>query len=98
MSRMTRFQYYEAHPTATRKIGLREALAMLGRQMRRRMKRDGVIKPSKPLCTWAWELGDMGGTVKSNTRSEARSLIKGNLGIKSGRLPIGITITRLGAC
>jgi hypothetical protein len=42
---------------------------------------------------WAWDAGDgRGGIVKGFTRSHARAAIKQKLGIKKGRVPMGVSI------
>lgn len=78
-------------------------MAKVKRQIKRKAVADGVIvdpATRPPRFTWAWERHDsekpVGGIVKANTRSEARSLIKSQLGIpKKRRLLIGTTITEV---
>lgn len=59
-----------------------------------------VIDPSKaePRFEWHWHspVADVTGVVKANTRGEARSRIKGKLGISAqGRLPTDVAIVRV---
>lgn len=98
--RRTRREYLDSLPVHPRKVTFEEALAKVKRQIKRKAVADGlIVDPSTrpPRHTWAWECrngeGPVGGIVKADTRSEARSLIKSQLGIpKKRRLPIGTTI------
>jgi hypothetical protein len=98
--RRTRRQYQDSLPVHPRKVTFEEALVKVKRQIKRKAVADGmIVDPSKrpPRHTWAWEChngeGPVGGIVKADTRSEARSLIKAKLGIpKKRRLPIDTTI------
>jgi len=73
-------------------------MARIKRQIKRKAVTDGVIvEPSKrpPRFEWLWALGDQCGSVRANTRSEARSLIKTVLGLrKTDRLPVNIDIVK----
>lgn len=60
---------------------------------KRQMKAEGIIGDKYPF-KWEWRLGSLFGTVMAFTRSEARSKIKKELGIK-GRLPVGTLIRKV---
>ena len=98
--RRTRREYQDSLPVHPHKFTFEEALAKVKRQIKRKAVADGlIVDPSKrlPRHTWAWEChdseGPVGGIVKADTRSEARSLIKSKLGIpKKRRLPLETNI------
>ncbi len=85
-------------PLHRRKVGFNEAMEMLKRQIKRKAVMDGLIAdPSKrpPRFDWDWQYESEKGTVQADSRSDARGLIKQNLGIpQNERLPVNITITR----
>jgi len=97
--RQTRQQYENRLPLRSRKIGFEEALARVKREIKRKAVADGVIiDPARrpPHHEWLWALGDKGGSVRADTRSEARSLIKPLLGLrKKDRLPLDTTIIKV---
>ncbi len=97
--RQTRQQYQSRLPLRRRKIGFEEALALVKREVKRRMVADGVIAdPAKrpPRFHWNWECTGKSGTVQADTRSDARGLIKSKLGLrKKDRLPIDTTIIKV---
>ena len=98
--RQTRRQYENRLPLRSRKIGFEEALARVKREIKRKTVTDGVIvDPAQrpPRYQWQWKCLSRGnsGTVRANTRSEARSLIKSRLGLrKKDRLPLDTTIIK----
>lgn len=106
--RRTRKQYHEEslrllRPAPVKKT-FQEALAMVKRQMKRQAIADGVIldpRLNPPRFEWHWEWPShdgkyavFGGKVFANTRSEARSLIKKELGLKK-RLPTNIVLVKV---
>ena len=99
--RQTRQQYQDRLPLRSRKIGFEEALARVEREIKRKAVADGVIvDPAQrpPRHQWQWECLSQGngGTVRANTRSEARSLIKSKLGLRrKDRLPLDTTIIKV---
>ena len=97
--RQTRRQYEDRLPLRSRKIGFEKALARVRREIKRKAVADGVIvDPAQrpPRHQWQWSLGDKGGSVRADTRSEARGLIKSKLGLrKKGRLPLDTTIIKV---
>lgn len=68
----------------------------LFRQHKRDLISRGVIQdPANrpPMFKFTWTYGDISGSVYADTRSEARGIIKKNLGIKKkNRLPIEVDI------
>ena len=98
--RRTRREYQDSLPVHPHKLTFGEALGKVRRQIKRKAVADGLIEdPARrpPRHTWAWECydseGPVGGIVKADTRSEARSLIKSKLGIpKKRRLPFDTAI------
>lgn len=76
-----------------RKYTLEEQVAYANRIIKRANRAAGY-QTDKPATVWAYVVDRDGdrveGTVVAMTRSEARSLIKAELGIgKNGRLPVG---------
>lgn len=71
-----------------RKYEAHEVLAYLARAGKRSEKAAG-IDTDKPKSKWAWECEccEKSGEVMAYTRSEARSLVKKELGLKK-RLPV----------
>jgi hypothetical protein len=71
-------------------------LAYLNRAIKRANRAAGFETAKKP-SNWEWELGDSNGTVAAHTRSEARALIKAELGLqkRKQRLPVGISILKV---
>lgn len=74
----------------------KDLIQRIFRETRRQLIRDRVImdpskRPKKYLFTWSY--GNLTGEVYSDTKSEARSLIKKDLGVKK-RLPPEISINR----
>lgn len=71
-------------------------LAYLNRAIKRANRAAGYETAKKP-SNWEWELGDKSGTVAAHTRSEARALIKAELGLhkRKERLPVGIFISKV---
>jgi hypothetical protein len=107
-------QYVLSRPSTLPKLTKRQILTKLQREVKRRMIADGVIEdPSQrePRFEWHWEyvdsvLGNLvhhgGGVVKADTRSEARALIKEELGrtvpttfSNLKRLPHNISIVKV---
>jgi hypothetical protein len=80
------------------------AIDAIGRKIKRDMIDNGLIAdPSKraPRHRWAWQCGEpgdrKGGIVAADTRSQARALIKKEMGLKpQHRLPVGIQIEIIG--
>lgn len=71
-------------------------LAYLNRAIKRANRAAGYDTAKQP-SNWAWSLDDKCGTVEAHTRSEARGLIKKELGLtkRRDRLPVGIPISRV---
>lgn len=78
----------------------KEAIDAIGRKIRRDMIANNLMPDPKkraPRQRWAWQCGEpgdrKGGIVAADTRSQARALIKKELGLKpQHRLPVGIQI------
>lgn len=99
MGRMTRAQYYENSVLPQRrrkKITRKEAQGILNRIFKRTAVEKGLIDPSKPKFRWQWHFNGESGEVQANTRGEARGLVKTALGVKKGRLPVGVTLFNVG--
>jgi len=98
MSRRTRSEFLASRPKRDRRVGFHEALAMVQRQIKRKAIADGVIvDPARrlPRNTWFWTLDGRSGSVRADTRSQARSLVKDRLGLRrKDRLPLDIIITK----
>lgn len=95
MSRST--QHQRLPMIARRRVTTAEVMVKFRREVKRRLIADGMISDpatQPPKYEWHWELGDRGGVVLANTRGEARSQIKTDLGINT-RLPTNITIVRV---
>jgi hypothetical protein len=71
-------------------------VAYLNRVIKRANRAAGYDTAKKPFV-WEWSLGDKSGSVEAHTRSEARCLIKKELGLtkRKDRLPVGIPITKV---
>ena len=79
------------------KLTADEFMARVKRLMGRRMLADGVVEAKSSEVDWNWcnAAGTIGGTVRANTKSEARALIKKQL---AGPIPPGyLTIERADA-
>jgi hypothetical protein len=76
-----------------RKYTASEVYAYLARAAKRAEKAAGV-DTDKPKSKWAWDCCTKQGVVEAHTRSEARSLIKKELGLKK-RLPIGFKMEKV---
>lgn len=74
---------------------IQERKEAIQRDIKRRMKLEGIIEDKIPFI-WEWRLGDKFGTVTSFTKSEARSEIKQSLNIsKKKPLPCNIQIRKI---
>lgn len=103
MSRRTRKQYAERLARVHEpKHSFPEALEMLKREIKRRAVADGVIvDPStdRPRYDWHYEVVSLehsiaaSGVIEGGTKSEARAIVKRDLGLK--RLPVGSTFIRV---
>lgn len=74
-----------------------ELMRCIAKQAKAEAIKKGLVKPKEPRTeSFEWSLGDKSGVVVASTRSEARSLIKKELGIsKNRRLPINIVIEQV---
>ena len=98
MTRTTRRQYQEqvAARQGVRTPTKREVVKKAARRIIRQLIGAGQIPDPAtrgPRNKFAWSFGEKYGNVKANTRSQARALIKKELGInKNDRLPVGVQI------
>lgn len=81
-----------------RKLTKTELVGILFRQHKREMIRRGIIQDPAdrpPRYRFDWAYGDITGEVYADDRSDARGMIKRELGIrKKKRLPIEVEIIR----
>jgi hypothetical protein len=90
--RMTRDQFAQAMQRPQRKPSLRETARLMALRARQAMVKGGLIV-AKQKTQWLWGDGNgSGGQVFAHTRSEARSEVKKALGIKKGRMPVGVAL------
>ena len=83
------------HLYRTRHNQLESKREQLQREMKRRLKEQGLIE-DKPTAVWEWCYGGEHGTVKCHTRSEARGMIKKILKLpKKKRLPSDVHIAKV---
>lgn len=82
------------NPVASPKTLRKARLDFVHRDMRRVAKARGGIE-DKTKTRWEWSCGDGVGVVIASSRSDARGLIKKEMGIpKKGRLPVGTIIEK----
>lgn len=83
---------------STRKLTKDELVGILFRRHKRDLIRRGIIQDPAdrpPRYRFDWVYGDITGVVYADDRSDARGMIKRELGIrKKKRLPIEVEITR----
>ncbi len=90
--RMNRRDFFESRATA-RTVPRDELRKRVERQAKRYLKSKGVIGPKLP-STWQLDIGEQYPlVVVAHTRSEARALIKKELGVKT--LPTGLKIKKV---
>lgn len=99
MARTDRMHAYlaTATPKKPKQFSIKEINELLGRQFRRDMIAKGLLKDEakKPKSFWTYPISlGKSGRVEAFTRSEARSLIKKELGVS--RLPPGFKIEKVG--
>ena len=70
----------------------KQAVQIITREVRKRMKQDGLI-PDRVEPSWQFACGGMSGTVQANTRSEAKSRVKKLLNEK--KLPPYLALRRI---
>ena len=100
MSRSVRGRrnFGKGNPGQVRAFTMKEMVKQrLLRHLHRAMVQDGlamgVHRP--PYFQFNWTFGDLDGTVYADNRSEARAMIKKDLGVpKKKRLPIDVNIER----
>jgi hypothetical protein len=84
--------------TGLTKPNQKKLLEVLFRRQRRELIQKGLIPDPRdrpPRWRFDWTYGDLTDSVYAETRSEARALIKTDLGIrKNKRLPIEVVIER----
>ena len=94
--RQTRQEYIASLPRKRQKPTVQEVAKLLALRVKQSLRKRGLV-PAKPVPQWQWEYsceaGTVSGIVAGHTRSEARALIKEELGIKNRRLPQGVVIT-----
>lgn len=83
------------HIYRTRHNQLESKREKIHRDMKRKLKEDGLIADKTP-AVWEWCYGGEHGTVKCHTKSEARGMIKKLLKIpKKKRLPRDVHIQKV---
>ncbi len=79
----------------SRHTQLQERLAEIHRDIKRKMKNQGLIEDKAPF-TWEWRYNEEFGVVIGFTKSEARSEIKKKLSTsKKKSLPRGVQIRKV---
>lgn len=95
--RMTRREFAAMHPNRERRPTVFEVAALMAQHVKRSLKLKGLLPP-KPKKLYGWSLGMKYGVVDAHCRSDARGLIKQELGIqKKDRLPVEVHIVELDA-
>lgn len=90
--RMSKFDFFESR-TVARAMPRDEQQKQVNCQAKRNLKSRGIIGPKLP-STWHLDIGEQYPlVVVAHTRSEARALIKKELGIKT--LPTGLKIKKV---
>src|SRR5436190_15934456 len=94
MTRTSRWDFLDSRKNREKKQTRREIATSWAKDIRKSLIAKKMIPdPAKlpPRKEFLWVLGNDYGTVRANTRSEARGAIKKQLGIK-GRLPVEMKI------
>jgi len=96
MTRTTRHEYlqgvYARQAARIKPPTVNELVKKQARSIMRQLKEEGRI-PARLTNKFAWSFGEQHGHVMADTRSQARALIKKELGTgKNARLPEGVEI------
>ena len=102
MTRMTRHEYLAGRPVRERRTSRREVAALLAKHVKQALIAKNLIPadekpaPREPRKVYGWSFEGRDGIVRADCRSDARGLIKRELGIgRKDRLPLKVQITEL---